>query len=195
MKIVFILASFFLWHNMLFAFSDTYISNAIKEVSQKEDIDSRIVYTIAKIESNFEPLVITMLTSKENARRFKDINNPNIKIIASEYTYNNKKWIVNFYPINLAFAKALARAFKKQKFSFDVGIAQINTMNFKIEEIDYIFDPKYNLLKSSKILKDCQHIKKDLKNTIECYNYGTRKRASYPYYKRFYTSFVKNFGA
>ena len=194
MKIIFSLILFFLFESTLFAFSNDYIANAIKEVSQKEEIDSRIIYTILEIESDFEPFVISMTTSMENAKKFKNINNPDIKIFANEYKYNKEKWIVSFYPKNLALAKALARAFKTQKFSFDVGIAQINTSNFKIEEIDYIFDPRYNISKSSKILKECLHIKKDIKNTIECYNYGTKKRPSYPYYNKFKSTFTKNFG-
>jgi type IV secretion system protein VirB1 len=195
MKIFFTLFILFLAQNTLLAFNNTYIANALKEISKKEDIDSRILYTIAQIESNFEPLVISMSIEKKYALKFKQIKNPNIKIKMKEYKYNNEKWIVNFYPKNLAFAKELARAFKKQNFSFDVGITQINTKNFKIEEIDYIFDPRYNILKSSKVLKECLKIKKDIKNTIECYNYGTKKRDSYPYYNRFKTTFLKNFGA
>jgi len=179
---------------LLFAFDEITIANAIKEISKREQIDSRILYTITKIESNFKPLSICMTTSKTNALEFQNIQNINIKIIASPYKYNKNKWIVSFYPKNLGYAKALAKAFKDQNFSFDVGLAQINTKNFKTEEIDYIFDPKYNLLKSSKILKSCQKIKKDIKNTIECYNYGIKKRNSYPYYNKFKTNYMKDFG-
>ncbi len=183
-----------LMHNFLFAFDNTDIAKAIKEIALRENIDQRILYTIAKIESNFKPFAICMTTSKENALQFKQIQNPNIKIIASEYKYNKNKWIISFYPKNLLYAKALATAFKKQNFSFDVGLTQINTTNFKLEEIDYIFDPKYNLLKSSKVLKSCLKMKKDIKKTIECYNYGTKHRNSYPYYTKFKKAFSKSFG-
>lgn len=195
MKIIYTLILTILFQSSLFAFSNQYIADAIKEISKKENIDMRIIYTIVQIESDFQPFAISMTTSKKNAKAFKSIKNPYIKINAREYNLNKDKWIVSFYPKNLAYAKALARAFKQQNFSFDVGIAQINTINFNIEEIDYIFDPIYNLTKSSKVLKDCQKIKKDLKNTIECYNFGTKKRGSYPYYKKFEATYSKNFGA
>jgi len=190
-----ILVLFLFTNIQLLAFSDLDIAKAIKDVAKREDVDMRILHTIVSIESNFEPFVIAMTTTKENAKAFKRINDKNVRIVASEYKYNKKKWILSFYPNSLAMAKALARAFKTQKFSFDVGLSQINTTNFKMEEIDYIFDPKYNLSKSSKILKECQRIKKNIIDTIECYNYGTKKRNSNPYYNRFKSTFMKNFGA
>lgn len=195
MKIIYPFLITIILQNYLFAFSDQYIADAIKKISKKEEIDVRIIYTIVQIESNFKPFAISMTTSEKNAKEFQSIKNPHIKIYTKEYSLNKNKWIVSFYPENLAYAKALARAFKKQNFSFDVGIAQINTTNFNIEEIDYIFDPIYNLTKSSKVLKDCQKIKKDLKSTIECYNFGTKERGSYPYYNKFKTTYSKNFGA
>jgi type IV secretion system protein VirB1 len=177
-----------------FAFSDMYIANAIKSTATKENIDQRILYTILDIESDFKPFAICMLTTKENALKFKNINNPNIRIKASEYKYNPKKWAVSFYPNSLGLAKALTRAFIKQGFSIDVGLSQINSVNFSMMEVDYIFEPNYNLLKSSKVLKDCAKSKKDLEKTIECYNYGFKERGIYPYYNRFVKSYNKNFG-
>ncbi|RXI43424.1 conjugal transfer protein [Malaciobacter mytili] len=182
----------------LFAFDNLYIANAIKEVSKKKQIDSRVLYTIVDIESGFKPFSIGLSTNEENAKEFLKLRSKKLKIIASEYKEN--KWNLSFLPISnsylerLKLAKSIARAFKVQGFNFDVGLAQINATNFQIEEIDYIFDPRYNLLKSATILNGCQNLKESLKDIIECYNYGTKKRSSYLYYKRFEKSYYKNFG-
>lgn len=189
-----LILSFLLFTNFLFAFSQMYIAEAIKSTSTKQSIDQRVLYTIVDIESKFSPFTICMLTTKSNALQFKNINHPNIKIVTSEYKLNPNKWVVSFYPETLGLAKALARAFKKQGFSIDVGLGQINSVNFSTEEIDYIFEPNYNLQKSSTVLKSCAKEKKDLKDIIECYNYGLKNRGSYPYFNRFVESFNKNFG-
>lgn len=187
--------SFLLITTSLFSFNEAYIANAIKDISVKESIDQRILYTIVNIESKFSPFAICMLTTKSNALQFKNINHPNIKVVTNEYKLDSSKWVVSFYPDSLALAKALTKAFKQQGFSIDVGLGQINSRNFSIEEIDYIFEPNYNLKKSSIVLKTCAKEKKDLKDIIECYNYGFRNRGSYPYFNRFVESFNKNFGA
>lgn len=186
---------FLLCLNFAFSYGVKEINMAINYVGLEEKIAPRVLYTIVKIESNFNPLVISFLTDKKNALYFKSLENENIKIKVSQYSLNKKRWIVSIHPNTLRRARGIAKLLIRDGFSIDVGLAQINSVNFKTEEIDYIFEPVYNLRKSAKILKLCYKRKnKNIQKTIECYNYGYRNRPSNPYYKRFYEHFKKEFG-
>lgn len=192
MKIFFI---FFAFVNFIFAYGMKEISTAINYVGIEEKIAPRVLYTIVKIESNFNPLAISFLTDQKNAFYFKSLENENIKIKIGKYSLNKKKWVVSISPNTLRRARGIAKLLIKDGFSIDVGLGQINSTNFTYEEIDYIFEPIYNLRKSAKILKLCyKNKKKNIQKTIECYNYGYKNRSSSPYYKRFYEHFKKEFG-
>ena len=176
----------------VWGYDDVYISNAIKEVSKKYNISQELLYTIIDIESGFNPLCLSLVTNKEGAEKLKDANNEDIKIIANNY--KDKRYIVSLYPKNIDISKAIAHAFKEQKLSFDVGLAQINSINFKKDEIDTIFEPIFNLEKSAKVLQTCSDVYENTQEIIECYNRGMVNKKSYPYYARFVKSYNKNFG-
>lgn len=166
----------------------------IEKVANEQGISFDILYTIVKIESNFKPLQISFLTTEKNARYFKKQANENIKVIISSYSLNRSKWVVNIQPNTLKRAKEITKILVEGGFSVDVGLGQLNSINYKLEEIDYIFDPIYNLRKCAEILRGCYNAKNgNLQKAIECYNYGTRERGSNPYYKRFYEHYVREF--
>lgn len=160
------------------------IANALKLASIQNDIDKRVLYTLAKIESNFNPLVISF-TSKQNHFSFKNLTKRTSR-------YKNK-YLINFLGEEKDLQEAL-RYLIRQGIKVDVGLMQINSTNFKEKEIPFIFNPSYNVKKSLEILKYCIKEKKIVKDSIECYNKGTnRDYQSYEYYKRFYISFLKDF--
>lgn len=166
----------------------------IDMVANEQGIDFDILYTIVKIESNFKPLQISFLTNEKNAKYFKKQANENIKVIISSYSLNRAKWVVNIQTNTVKRAKEITKILVEGGFSVDVGLGQLNSINYSLEEIDYIFDPVYNLRKCAEILRNCYKAKNgNLQKAIECYNYGTRERGSNPYYKRFYEHYMKEF--
>ena len=179
----------------VFAYSPEYIINSIKYVATQEAVKPEILYTIIKIESDFEPFAISFLTNQTNAHYFKTLETPNINIKISQYSLNPQKWVVSIKPINEAYATEIAKALIQSGFSIDVGLGQLNSVNFKQNEIAMAFNPVFNLTKCAKVLRMCFNAKnKDIQKTIECYNYGLKKRNSMPYYKKFITNYEKMFG-
>lgn len=167
-----------------FSYDNFEIANALKLASIQNDIDKRILYTLAKIESNFNPLVISF-TSKQNHFSFKNLTKR-----TSRY---KDKYLINFLGEEKDLQEAL-RHLMRQGIKVDVGLMQINSTNFKEKEIPFIFNPSYNVKKSLEILKYCIKEKRIVKDSIECYNKGAnRTYQSYEYYKRFYISFLKDF--
>lgn len=178
----------------IYAYTQRDIVDAINTIAIENKVSPKILYTIIKIESDFNPFAISFLTDEQNAQYFKKLKTPNINILVSKYTLNTKKWVVSIRPINEYYAKEIARLLIRDGFSIDVGLGQINSVNFDTEELDYIFNPFYNLQKCAQVLRRCFDAKKgDLEYTIECYNYGIRDRKSNPYYKRFYEHYMKEF--
>lgn len=181
----------------LFATSSNEIINSIYYVANKEGVSPRILYTIMKIESDFNPYAISFLTNQANAQYFKSLENYYAKIDISNYSLNRSKWAVSIKPANKEYAKSIARSLYRDGFKIDVGLGQINAVNFSEDEINYIFEPYYNLTKCAKVLRRCFNFhgkSKDLRDTIECYNYGMRKRPSDPYYRKFYKYYMQFFG-
>jgi len=179
----------------LFGYTNREIAQAISDVATQEGIGVKVLYTIIKIESNFEPFAISFLTNEENAKYFKSLESANAKVTISNYSLNRAKWVVAIKPANEQYARGILRLLVENGFSVDAGLGQINSVNYTLDEIDYIFEPHYNLRKSAKVLRRCFDAKfKDMQKTIECYNYGMRNRNSNPYYKRFYEHYKKEFG-
>lgn len=191
MRFVFI---FFIMLNSAFSYTYEEILYTIRDVSQKEGVASKILYTIIKIESDFNPFAMSFLTNQENALYFKSLENKNIAIKTSSYSLNSNKWVVSMYPKTEIYAVEVLKQLLKNGFSVDVGLGQLNSQNFEDYEIDYVFNPTYNLTKCANVLRMCFNIKnKDMQKTIECYNYGVRNRKSNPYYSRFYEHYMKEF--
>ena len=74
-----------------FAYSPNEIVNAIAAVAQNEGVKPEILYTIVKIESDFEPYTISFLTNKANADYFASLRNQNVRIKTSNYSLNSGK--------------------------------------------------------------------------------------------------------
>ncbi|HBK1694310.1 TPA: hypothetical protein LGB41_001670, partial [Campylobacter coli] len=68
----------FLTLNLVFA-NNLDIANALKHNAIKYDIDKKILYTIAKIESNFETNIIAFLSDKKWKIKGESIKIKNIK--------------------------------------------------------------------------------------------------------------------
>ena len=63
----------------LSAYTNSQIANAIADVSKTQGVGVKILYTIIKIESNFEPFAISFLTNEQNAKYFKKLKDKKLK--------------------------------------------------------------------------------------------------------------------
>jgi len=177
------------------------ISEAILYVANKYEIDPSIIYTLVSIESNFSPYVITIETTPQIAQLLEALRDLGLKIITGGTTFHSKQAIVNVYAEDLAVAQYIAEILKEQEYDFDLGLMQIHSTNFTLQETAALFYPKTNIEKSIKILKTCRSLFKSKQNQIECYNRGggNLRRAlkqgniEYPYYKRFQKHYNKYF--
>lgn len=170
--------------SFLFAdFSKNNIAISLKEIGKINRIDSRLLYSIAKVESNFEPLIIAFVSNK------KDFKFKNAKTTVLPY---KKKHLIQIRA-NEETLKAIAMELINKGYKIDVGLMQINSINFTKEELPFIFKPKYNIHKSAQVLKNCNEKFEDLRGTLECYNKGFTKKFSYDYYSKVKESFVTSF--
>ncbi|RDU60379.1 transglycosylase SLT domain-containing protein [Helicobacter sp. MIT 14-3879] len=172
------------FYNVYADYTPLDIAYELKEASIKHNIDKRVLYTIAKIESGFNPLIISFV-SKSTKYQFNQLT----KQVSN---YKNQYLIV-FKGSEKYLKEALKILLQDKELKIDVGLMQINSTNFKEDEIDKIFNLSYNIDKSSKILKSCIAIKTTLKDSIECYNKGTRKIKKYNYFNKFKNSYLKDF--
>lgn len=180
----------------MFAFTDLEIANAIKKIAFEENISPKILYTIVKIESNFNPKIISMLLEKDEVKKVTSLNRKDrFKVTSYDYALNPNKKIVNILAYKKDDLTILIKILKENGFSFDVGLAQINSHNFSLSEVEKIVSLEGNLRKASQILKSCIVAKKDIEDAIECYNYGLKPRKKNIYFARFKKSFIKDFGA
>lgn len=165
-------------------YSDQMIADSLKKLAYKHNIDKKVLYTIAKIESGFTPLIICF-TSKS-----KDHKYLNLRKIVGKY---KDKYLITFTGAELDLKIALKDLIQKG-YKVDVGLMQINSINFSNSEIDRIFNIEYNISKSIAVLKMCMKLGDDTKQIIECYNKGKRdKYARYDYYEKFKNSFLLSF--
>lgn len=181
-------------------FTDREVAEAMIRKGAKYNIDTRILYTIASIESNFEPLAIAVETSKHKAEVLKQLASDNIKILTGR-TYHSRIWLVSIYPDSYDTAVFIIHQLEKLGFGFDVGLMQINTVNFTLKEVKEMFNPEKNLEKACLHLSGCIKRYKSKKLQVECYNRGAgnlnrmlKKGGSYfPYWKRYNRHWNKYF--
>jgi hypothetical protein len=176
------------------------IADSIHYIKEKYSISEKTLFSLISIESDFKPLVITIETNPRVAKILAALRDIGVKIKTGGTTFHSKQAIVDIYPANIEMAVFIAKNLKRLGYIFDVGLAQINSTNLTIKEIDKIFYPKVNLEKAAQILKSCARQYNSLKLQLECYNRGAGniKRALrngdnyYPYWAR-YKQHYKNY--
>ena len=183
MKIASICILALILQNSSFAYSKKEIADTLKKQAELVNIDKRVLYTIAKIESNFTPFIISF-TSKN-----KDFKFENVKMRISPY---KNKYLISIRGNKQNLIK-VAKELISKGYLVDVGIMQINSQNFTASELDKMFELNHNISKSARVLKLCGSKYNNIPHAIECYNKGFRKKASLSYYNRFKTSFLKDF--
>jgi type IV secretion system protein VirB1 len=175
-----------------FCFADEQeIADAINYVSEKSGVDSRVYYSIIDIESNFKPYSISMVVNSSILKAVSNISEI-YDIKSSRY---GKKYLVSVFSNAEDDIIELAKALYKFDFNIDMGLMQISKQHVGEGELEYIFNPKYNIIKGNNVLANCVKKYKVLSQSIECYNKGFKKNEALSYYKKFANSFNGHFGS
>lgn len=185
-------------------FSEERVADAIMEQSEKYHIDPSILFTIGSVESDFEPLAIAVETTQESARVLSALRSDSIRVVFGDRkTYHSRRSIISLYPKDLETANYVIALLEKYGFCFDVGLMQINTVNFTLDEVRQMFLPENNVAKAASVYNVCRKHFKTLKNRVECYNRGAgnlksalakKNHSYYPYWKRFKRHYTRYFG-
>lgn len=170
------------------------IADSLKKVAYDSNIDVRVLYTIAKTESDFKPFIISFLTDNKEMidylkNGFKD----------SVYSFRASKYDSNRYAVSISSEDKgamleLSSFFWDFDFNIDFGLMQISKQNLTKDELEYIFEPEYNINKSKDVLLLCGSKYETAKEAIECYNKGFAKKQNYNYYAKFINHFNNFFG-
>jgi type IV secretion system protein VirB1 len=171
--------------------SEQDIADAIHYVSEKSGVDARIYYSIIDIESNFKPYSISMVANGAILKATEKLPSKIYSVKSSPY--NNKHLISVFSDSEEDIVK-LARVLYDFDFNIDMGLMQISKQHIGEDELEFIFNPKYNIIKGNNVLADCVKKYKVLSQSIECYNKGFKNKNTLSYYKKFVNSFNNHFG-
>jgi len=158
-----------------------------KKIGNYFNIDPLILETIAKIESNYQNNVINVNTNHKNYYKLiKFLKKENISYKA----FNKKMVMFRVNKINLA---RVLNFLNKNKYSFDLGIMQINNFHAKTLLMQKLLlkNPFFNIYKGAKILRECFDKSKDAYQTISCYNTGSPYKLNKKYIKKFFDAFWK----
>ncbi|MDR2342726.1 MAG: transglycosylase SLT domain-containing protein [Campylobacteraceae bacterium] len=176
-----------------FCFSNEQeIADAIQYVSKKSGIDARIYYSIIDVESNFKPYTIGMVVNSSILKAIKDLPSAIYNVKVSRY--NGKYHFISVFSDKEEDIVALAKSLYKFDFNIDMGLMQISRQHVREDELEFIFNPKYNLIKGNNIFAECVKKYKVLSQSIECYNKGFKEKSILQYYRKFVNSFNKHFG-
>jgi len=191
-----------------FSVSDDSVSEALLSNCNDGIVDCRMLYTLMSIESDFEPFAIAIETTAERASVLKNLRSKDIRVIYGGKTYHSGLSVVSVYPNDIDTAIFIIHTLEKLGFGFDVGLMQINTVNFSLSEVKKMFYPYANIAKAKKHLKKCLREFSYLPHQVECYNRGAgnlrkslksaRRKgkvyAYYPYWERYKKHWEKYFG-
>lgn len=167
-------------------FGGAPINQIIADISKQSSVDKKVYYSIIKIESDWENNIIAFNANKKFYNELKPLK----KIIGDmtlKFLKPNRIVIIADRESMVSIAQSLY----KRKVNFDLGLAQINSVNFTYDEIPTMFNPKYNLIKANNILAQCaERYRISPKSTIECYNKGFRNHKGYSYFNKFIKAYT-----
>lgn len=167
------------------------IADAIYYVSEKSGVDARIYYSIIDIESNFKPYSVSMVANSTVLKAAKSLPSQSYSVKSSRY---NGKYLISIFSDSEENIIKLAKVLYNFDFNVDMGLMQISKQHIKEDELEFIFSPKYNIIKGNNVLAGCVKAYKVLSQSIECYNKGFRKKGTFEYYQKFANSFNNHFG-
>lgn len=159
-----------------------------QKVGNYFNIEPLIIKTIAIEESGISPNKINV-NIKHNNSYYKLINFLKKHNIAYK---QHKKQMVSF-SINKKNYIAILNFLNSNRYSFDIGLMQINNFHAKTFFMQKLLlqNPFYNIYMGSKILRECFDKSKDAYQTISCYNSGSPYKIRKTYLKNFFEIFKK----
>ena len=182
-KIIFVSLLLFISHCLA---AQQPVSDIIADIAKQSGVDKKVYYSIVKIESDWENNLIAFNSNKKFYNELKPLK----KIIGDmslKFLRPNRIIIIADRESIISIAQGLY----KRKINFDLGIAQINSVNFAYDEIPAMFNPKYNLIKANNVLAQCaERYRISPKSTIECYNKGFRNHKGYAYFNKFLKAYA-----
>ena len=150
------------------------IANALIRQAKASNTDPKIVYTLAKIETGFNPLLIAFVTNSEKEYKFENAT-------TKKGRYKGK-YIVSISYSSVETLAAIAKELIDSGYSVEP------------DSVEDIFDLDTNIKKAISVLAMCQNRYESTKNVIECYNKGFTAKKSDDYYAKFKSSFIRDFG-
>jgi soluble lytic murein transglycosylase-like protein len=148
-------------------------TNVWMRTGMSHGIDPRLLYAISKVESNHNPLVVsvnyTKLNKSQEDRLYLMLKSRNIK-------YNTYTKVISIYSQSIAQAKEVVAFLDKNNYpSFDIGLMQVNNVHkevlkgLKISLTD-LLNEDTNLNIAAGILWDCYKRYRTNREAINAYN-------------------------
>jgi len=178
-KLLIVFLSLFLYANNIY---DAYF----KKIGNYYNIDYRILKTIAVIESGLNSNCININIKNKNQYKRAVFFLRKEKIKFKQY----RGQMISF-KVNKQNYLDVLRFLDKYKYSFDIGIMQINNLHAKtffMQEL-LLTNPFYNIYIGGKILRECFDKSKDAYQTISCYNSGSIYKIRKNYLKKFFDTY------
>ena len=165
-----------------------------KKADRMYNIDYKILQTIAKIESNFNPYSIGLLSRKHKVKALLR----HLSKIGVDFNIGRAsrgKMQVSIYPASYQSALEVLGYIKRLHIkNYDVGLMQINRVNIgsEAEEKALLKSTLYNISKGAKILRNCFDAqKRNVVKAIECYNKGMNLKGRRDYFVKFLKEYRK----
>jgi len=180
-KILFVIMIFI---NVLFA--NSLYNDYFKKIGDYYNIDYKILKTLAVIESSLSPNSINV--NIKNNYQFYNL----IKFLKKnhiKYKTYSKKMV--YFNVNDNNYKNVLIFLNKNKYSFDIGIMQINNSHAKtlFKQELLLKNPFYNIYIGGKILRECFDKSNDAYQAISCYNSGSIYKIRKHYLKKFFDTY------
>lgn len=144
---------------------------------ERYNIDYRLLYSLAKVESGCNKYAIGAYTKKRVlAQRAVAL----MKKTGIKFKHHHETYIAVYPKDEKEFHTALA-IIKKNRLKYDVGIMQISSGNIENNnwKIDDLLSTEYNISTGASILRECFDRSKDVYKALECYNKGFKKTYSW----------------
>lgn len=161
------------WLLMLLMFSAQAATNMWIRTGEAYGIEPRLLYAISKVESNLDPLVIsvnyTKLTKIQRDKLYIMLQNNRIP-------YNTYTKVVEIHSRNSAQAKGVVDFLDYYRYpSFDIGLMQINNMHKDVLKgmnvsLQGLLNENTNLNVAAGILWECYKKHRSNDKAINAYN-------------------------
>lgn len=165
-----------------------YINKEINYITKQSGLPDWVLKIIVQIESGYANNILALRGDKDMYKSLVMLEKI-VPVLIKFYKPNrivitgNKNALIN-----------IAQELFQKKYSFDIGVAQVNSINFKLSEIPSMLNSRYNLIKANNVLADCSNFYNiSFKDTLECYNKGFKEQKQYSYFNKFVNAYIEKY--